>query len=266
MRSPAVSAAMRPDGAGKTQHPFALWTTDDRQRRERSPGGFWSSVNSCPQGCACPGGPAAHSPAGVRRVAGSRARAAQASRRWSRQAAAPSSSAAHTQHAEPLPQLEWLALLGAYARPTFHPTWDATLQPIRQAYLNGLISSRQRATIISLDSLMLSGGGVWAQPVLGRAADAWATLPRTSSRQASPRSPCRSWRCRDARTPPRTRSKRPSWRTPRRLPNNRVAAAAHRFAPHDTTVWVPHGTARLGRGRLYVLATSSSSLGASRGR
>jgi MFS family permease len=49
----------------------------------------------------------------------------------------------------------------------------AASQPIRQAYLNGLIPSRQRATIISFDSLMLSGGGVWAQPVLGRAADAW---------------------------------------------------------------------------------------------
>jgi MFS family permease len=45
--------------------------------------------------------------------------------------------------------------------------------PIRQAYINGLIPSRQRATILSFDSLMASSGGVWAQPVLGKAADAW---------------------------------------------------------------------------------------------
>ncbi|MGZ5336191.1 MAG: MFS transporter, partial [Solirubrobacterales bacterium] len=52
----------------------------------------------------------------------------------------------------------------------------ATL-PIRQAYLNGMIPSRQRATIISFDSLMNSSGGVWAQPVLGRAADVWGYAP-----------------------------------------------------------------------------------------
>jgi MFS family permease len=49
----------------------------------------------------------------------------------------------------------------------------AATMPIRQTYLNGLIPSRQRATIISFDSMMSSSGGVWAQPVLGRAADAW---------------------------------------------------------------------------------------------
>ena len=49
----------------------------------------------------------------------------------------------------------------------------AATMPIRQAYLNGMIPSRQRATIISFDSMMASTGGVWAQPVLGRAADAW---------------------------------------------------------------------------------------------
>lgn len=47
----------------------------------------------------------------------------------------------------------------------------AAAEPIRQAYLNGMIPSEQRATILSFDSLMSSGGGVWAQPVLGRAAD-----------------------------------------------------------------------------------------------
>ena len=48
---------------------------------------------------------------------------------------------------------------------------SAAPRPIRQAYLNGLIPSRQRATILSFDSLMGSTGGVWAQPVLGRVAD-----------------------------------------------------------------------------------------------
>jgi len=49
----------------------------------------------------------------------------------------------------------------------------AATMPIRQAYMNALIPSRQRATILSFDSLMGSSGGVWAQPVLGRAADVW---------------------------------------------------------------------------------------------
>src|SRR5215217_6927313 len=53
----------------------------------------------------------------------------------------------------------------------------AATAPIRQAYLNGLIPSRQRATILSFDSLMSSAGGVWAQPVLGRAADVWGYAP-----------------------------------------------------------------------------------------
>jgi MFS family permease len=47
----------------------------------------------------------------------------------------------------------------------------AASMPIRQTYLNGLIPSRQRATIISFDALMGSTGGVWSQPLLGRAAD-----------------------------------------------------------------------------------------------
>jgi MFS family permease len=49
----------------------------------------------------------------------------------------------------------------------------AATMPIRQAYINGMIPSHRRATILSFDSLMSSAGGVWAQPVLGRAADAW---------------------------------------------------------------------------------------------
>jgi MFS family permease len=49
----------------------------------------------------------------------------------------------------------------------------AASMPIRQTYLNGMIPSRQRATILSFDSMMASSGGVWTQPVLGRAADVW---------------------------------------------------------------------------------------------
>jgi MFS family permease len=45
--------------------------------------------------------------------------------------------------------------------------------PIRRAYLNGLIPSEQRATILSFDSLLGSTGGVAVQPALGRAADVW---------------------------------------------------------------------------------------------
>jgi MFS family permease len=49
----------------------------------------------------------------------------------------------------------------------------AATMPIRQTYINGMIPSRQRATILSFDSMMASSGGVWAQPILGRAADVW---------------------------------------------------------------------------------------------
>jgi MFS family permease len=53
----------------------------------------------------------------------------------------------------------------------------AATMPIRQAYINGMIPSKQRATILSFDSLMSSTGGVWAQPVLGRSADVWGYAP-----------------------------------------------------------------------------------------
>jgi MFS family permease len=46
--------------------------------------------------------------------------------------------------------------------------------PIRQAYLNDMIPSKQRATVLSFDSLMDSSGGVVIQPVLGRAADVYS--------------------------------------------------------------------------------------------
>jgi MFS family permease len=45
--------------------------------------------------------------------------------------------------------------------------------PIRQAYLNDMIPSRQRATVLSFDSLMGNTGGVVIQPVLGKTADAY---------------------------------------------------------------------------------------------
>lgn len=56
-------------------------------------------------------------------------------------------------------------------------TWALTFSamgPIRQAYINGLIPSEQRATVLSFDALMGSGGGVVSQPLLGRAADVWS--------------------------------------------------------------------------------------------
>ena len=53
----------------------------------------------------------------------------------------------------------------------------AASMPIRQTYMNGMIPSQQRATILSFDSLMGSAGGVWAQPLLGRVADVWGYGP-----------------------------------------------------------------------------------------
>ncbi len=50
----------------------------------------------------------------------------------------------------------------------------AALTPLRQAYLNSIIPSEQRATILSFDSLMGSSGGVAIQPILGKVADVWS--------------------------------------------------------------------------------------------
>jgi MFS family permease len=50
---------------------------------------------------------------------------------------------------------------------------SAASRPIRQTYLNGLIPSKERASILSFDSMMASLGGVGIQPALGRAADVW---------------------------------------------------------------------------------------------
>lgn len=50
----------------------------------------------------------------------------------------------------------------------------AAVTPVRQSFLNGLIPSGQRATVLSFDSLFASAGGVAIQPVLGKAADVWS--------------------------------------------------------------------------------------------
>ncbi|MFA5530153.1 MAG: MFS transporter [Thiohalomonadaceae bacterium] len=49
---------------------------------------------------------------------------------------------------------------------------DSASFPVRQAFINGLIPSEQRATVLSSDNLLSSAGGV-VQPLLGRTADAW---------------------------------------------------------------------------------------------
>jgi MFS family permease len=45
--------------------------------------------------------------------------------------------------------------------------------PVRQALLNDLIPSAQRATVLSSDNLLASSGGVVLQPLLGRTAEVW---------------------------------------------------------------------------------------------
>ncbi len=47
----------------------------------------------------------------------------------------------------------------------------SAVTPVRQSYVNSLIPSEQRATVLSFDSLFGSAGGVVIQPVLGKAAD-----------------------------------------------------------------------------------------------
>src|SRR5207248_382077 len=84
----------------------------------------------------------------------------------------------------------------------------AASMPIRQTYMNGMIPSRQRATILSFDSLMGSAGGVWAQPLLGRVAEYGDMGRHTSLEPRSPRSHCRRWRYPDVRTRRRIRSRR----------------------------------------------------------
>jgi MFS family permease len=47
----------------------------------------------------------------------------------------------------------------------------AAVAPVRQAYLNDLVPSASRATVLSFDSLVGNLGGVAVQPGLGRVAD-----------------------------------------------------------------------------------------------
>jgi len=68
-----------------------------------------------------------------------------------------------------LNSLFWLAVV-------FLMIWGfvfAVAEPVRQAYLNDMIPSKQRATVLSFDSLFGSLGGVFIQPALGRSADLW---------------------------------------------------------------------------------------------
>jgi len=50
----------------------------------------------------------------------------------------------------------------------------AVRMPVYKAYLNELIPSKQRATVLSFSSLMGSSGGIVSQPALGKAADVWS--------------------------------------------------------------------------------------------
>jgi len=47
----------------------------------------------------------------------------------------------------------------------------AAVLPVRQSYLNGMIPSKQRATVLSFDSMMSNLGGIVIQPGLARIAD-----------------------------------------------------------------------------------------------
>ena len=60
-----------------------------------------------------------------------------------------------------------LALMGLWA------LVFAAATPVTQAFINGLIPSEARATVLSSYSLLGSAGGVAFQPALGRVAEAW---------------------------------------------------------------------------------------------
>jgi MFS family permease len=64
----------------------------------------------------------------------------------------------------------WLALILL----TIWALIFAAEMPIRQAYMNDMIPSKQRATVLSFDSLMGSSGGVVIQPALGKVADLYS--------------------------------------------------------------------------------------------
>lgn len=60
-----------------------------------------------------------------------------------------------------------LALLAAWA------IVFAAIGPVRQSYMNGIIPSEQRATVLSTDNLLNSAGGMVSQPALGKIAEVW---------------------------------------------------------------------------------------------
>ena len=49
----------------------------------------------------------------------------------------------------------------------------ASVGPVRQAYVNGIVPSQRRATVLSADNLLNSAGGAISQPGLGKIADVW---------------------------------------------------------------------------------------------
>jgi MFS family permease len=49
----------------------------------------------------------------------------------------------------------------------------AAATPIRQAYVNGIVASEQRATVLSAENLLASAGAVVSQPAMGRVAEVW---------------------------------------------------------------------------------------------
>lgn len=50
----------------------------------------------------------------------------------------------------------------------------AASMPVRQAFINDLIPSEERATVLSSDNLLSSAGGAVVQPALGKVADVWS--------------------------------------------------------------------------------------------
>ena len=70
-----------------------------------------------------------------------------------------------------------MAMAGSFAVAfVFLVIWStvfAGVGPVRQAYLNKLIPSKQRATVLSFDALISSIGGTAAQPGFGKIADVW---------------------------------------------------------------------------------------------
>ncbi len=49
----------------------------------------------------------------------------------------------------------------------------AAIGPIRQSYVNGIVPSEHRATVLSADNMFNSAGGMVSQPALGKIADVW---------------------------------------------------------------------------------------------